>query len=134
MATLSDFQRCLESPYLARDPAATHLVPGDLEKAKKWLGEATARTDPADKVLMAYQSMYKSAEALLHAKEYKTVNFRCLLIALEELYAQRQELIDGTALEQLVKAQELLGTVDENLAAAENWLIKAALAGAKQAK
>lgn len=123
MTTISDFQRSLASPYLWEEKGATGLVAEDLTKAKKWLDEVAAKTDGSDKILMAYQCMYKCADALVHAKGYKQANFRCLLIALTELYVRPGKL-GKEDLDLLVKAQELLGAPAESIAAAQAWLVK----------
>ena len=124
MTTISNFQSAMASPYLWEDRAAPALVPSDLEKAQKWLDEAVAKADGADKILMAYQSMYKSAEALLHARGYKVSNFRLLITALHELYVRKGQL-DAGETDKLIKAQELVGTPEEAMAAAQGWLAKA---------
>lgn len=123
MTTISDFHRSLASPYLWEDKGAAGLVADDLTKARKWLDEVPSKADGADQTLMAYQSMYKCADALIHAKGYKQANFRCLLIALTELYVRPGKLTTEE-LQQLVSAQELLGTPESSIDAAKAWLAK----------
>ena len=123
MMRSSDLQYCLESPYLWFDETANTLVSKDLEKAEKLLKEAKEKKDPLDQINTAYQSMYAATQALLHSINYKASGFRCVVTVLEEHFI-RQGMLERIHLDHLLRGQKMEGTPQENLGAAEIYLVE----------
>jgi uncharacterized protein (UPF0332 family) len=119
---------CLESPYLWYDKTATALVPKDLESAEKILKEAPDQKDPIETLNKSYQSMYCATMALLHSIGYKASGFRCIVTVLEEYFVKNGKL-EKLHVDNLIRAQKLLGTPQENYEAAGPYLqaVKGAL-------
>ncbi len=124
----SDFKDCLDTPHLAKDAAAAAGVSANLAQAQELFQTATDRMkdgwDGADITLLCYRSMYSAAKALVQSEGYRCTNFRCLIVALQELFV-RPKRIDQDLVGRLVAAQEVTGEAAVNLKAAENFIAKA---------
>ena len=127
MMRSEDLCYCLESPYLWYDKTAVALIPKDLESAEKILKEAPDQKD-IEMLNKSYQAMYCATMALLHSIGYKVVGFRCLVIVLEEYFVKNGKL-ERSHVDNLIRAQKLLGTPQENYEAAGPYLqaVKTAL-------
>ena len=93
MAIINTFDKCLDSPYLVRDPAAPARVPHLLGQAADLLGAArdllaSAKPDPTDVGTLAYQAMFASVRALVYARGYREAGLKCLVLACEGLYVR----------------------------------------------
>ena len=91
MAIINTLEKCLDSPYLFRDPAAPARVAGLLEQGADQLGAArnllaSAKPDPTDVGTLAYQAMFAALRALVYAKGYREAGLKCLVLACEVLY------------------------------------------------
>jgi uncharacterized protein (UPF0332 family) len=69
----------------------------------------------------AYQSMYCATMALLHSIRYKASGFRCIVTVLQEYFVQNEKL-QRVHVDNLIRAQKLLGTAQENVEAAGPFL------------
>lgn len=116
-----DLKQVLESPHLQFDQATTKLIDKDLEKAEKFLKEVPDQKDYLNKVNTAYLSMYCTTQALLHSIHYKASGFRAVVTVLEEYFVAKG-ILEKSHVEHLLKSQKVEGTVDENIAAAEEYL------------
>lgn len=110
MAIINTFDRCLDSPFLVRDPAAPARAGALLEQAGDLLGAARdilggAKPDPADVGSLAYQAMFAAIRALVYAKGYREAGLRCLVLACEGLYVRSGRLDAG----QLVAFERVQG-------------------------
>jgi uncharacterized protein (UPF0332 family) len=112
---------CLESPYLWYDKTAVALVPKDLEAAEKLLKEAPDQKDQIELLNKSYQSMYCATMALLHSIGYKASGFRCVVTVLEEYFVKNGKL-QRHHVDNLIRAQKLSGTPQENFEAAGPYL------------
>lgn len=124
MMRSAELQYCLNSPYIWFDETSSTLVTKDLEKAEQLLKEAKGKKDVIDQLNTAYQSMYCSAQALLHSINYKASGFRCLVTVLEEFFVKNGSL-DRVHMDRLIRAQKLEGTPQEAFEAAEKCLTAA---------
>jgi uncharacterized protein (UPF0332 family) len=91
MAIINTLDKCLDSPYLVRDPEAPARVDSLLRLAADRLEQASAlhhapKSDPADTAMLAYESMFAAIRALVYARGYRESSLRCLLVALEHEY------------------------------------------------
>jgi uncharacterized protein (UPF0332 family) len=116
-----ELEYCLKSPYLWYDETAATLITKDLENAEKLLKSAQEQKDHIEMLNKAYQSMYCSTMALLHSIKYKASGFRCIVTVLEEYFVQNGKL-PRVHVDNLIKAQKLLGTAQENVDAAGPYL------------
>ncbi|MCI0617715.1 hypothetical protein L0244_32485 [bacterium] len=116
-----ELEYCLQSPYLWYDETSATLVPKDLENAEKLLKEAQEQKDPIQMLNKAYQSMYCATMALLHSIRYKASGFRCIVTVLQEYFVQNGKL-QRVQVDNLIRAQKLLGTPQENFEAAGPFL------------
>lgn len=111
MAIVNTFAKCLESPYLFRDPEAPQRVGGLLEFASDRLEAAASlrddpQSDPADIALLCYEAMFACIRALVYSEGYREAGMSCLLLACEELHV-RSGRLDGQHLTRFAKAQGL---------------------------
>lgn len=117
MAIVNTFSKCLESPYLFRDPEAPGRVAALLASAGDRLEaaanlQASPRGDPADVALLSYEAMFACIRALVYAEGYREAGLGCLLIACEELYVKPGRL-EAAHLTRFRRAQGLkLGAAD----------------------
>jgi uncharacterized protein (UPF0332 family) len=116
-----ELEYCLKSPYLWYDETSAALVPKDLENAEKFLKAAQEGKDPIDMLNKSYQSMYCATMALLHSIKYKAAGFRCIVTVLEEYFVQNGKM-QRVQVDNLIRAQKLVGTAQENLEAAGPYL------------
>jgi uncharacterized protein (UPF0332 family) len=116
-----ELEYCLQSPYLWYDETSATLVPKDLENSEKLLKEAQEQKDPIQMLNKAYQSMYCATMALLHSIRYKASGFRCIVTVLQEYFVQNEKL-QRVHVDNLIRAQKLLGTAQENVEAAGPFL------------
>jgi uncharacterized protein (UPF0332 family) len=116
-----ELEYCLQSPYLWFDETSDKLVPKDLENAEKFLKAAQEGKDAIDMLNKSYQSMYCATMALLHSIKYKASGFRCIVTVLEEYFVQNGKL-PRVQVDNLIRAQKLVGTAQENLEAAGPYL------------
>jgi uncharacterized protein (UPF0332 family) len=116
-----ELEYCLQSPYLWYDETSDKLVPKDLENAEKFLKAAQDGKDPIDILNKSYQSMYCATMALLHSIRYKASGFRCIVTVLEEYFVQNGKM-QRLQVDNLIRAQKLIGTSQENLEAAGPYL------------
>lgn len=116
-----ELEYCLQSPYLWYDETSATLVPKDLENSEKLLKEAQEQKDPIQMLNKAYQSMYCATMALLHSIRYKASGFRCIVTVLQEYFVQNGKL-QRVHVDNLIRAQKLLGTAQENVEAAGPFL------------
>src|SRR5262245_13738554 len=116
-----ELEYCLKSPYLWYDETSEALVPKDLENAEKLLKAAQEQKDPIDMLNKSYQSMYCATMALLHSIKYKASGFRCIVTVLEEYFVQNGKL-QRIQVDNLIRAQKLLGTAQENIESAGPYL------------
>jgi uncharacterized protein (UPF0332 family) len=116
-----ELEYCLQSPYLWYDETSDKLVPKDLENAEKFLKAAQEGKDPIDILNKSYQSMYCATMALLHSIRYKASGFRCIVTVLEEYFVQNGKL-QRLQVDNLIRAQKLIGTPQENMEAAGPYL------------
>jgi uncharacterized protein (UPF0332 family) len=116
-----ELEYCLQSPYLWYDETSDKLVPKDLENAEKFLKAAQEGKDPIDMLNKSYQSMYCATMALLHSIRYKASGFRCIVTVLEEYFVQNGKL-QRLQVDNLIRAQKLIGTPQENMEAAGPYL------------
>jgi uncharacterized protein (UPF0332 family) len=116
-----ELEYCLQSPYLWYDETSATLVPKDLENAEKLLKEAQEQKDPIQMLNKAYQSMYCATMALLHSIRYKASGFRCIVTVLQEYFVQNGKL-QRVHVDNLIRAQKLLGSAQENVEAAGPFL------------
>ncbi len=121
MMRSAELDYCLNSPYLWYDDTAAALIPKDLESAEKRLKEAAEQKDPIEMLNKAYQSMYCATMALLHSIRYKASGFRCIVTVLEEYFVQKGKL-PRVHVDNLIRAQKLSGTAQENVEAAGPYL------------
>ncbi len=129
MAIINTFAKCLDSPYLHEDKDAPSGVPDLLARAHERLGHAVkvqdaGQGDPADTVYLAYESMYCSIRALVHAKGYRELGLRCLMLACESLYVRTGRL-DVALLHQFENAQRMKTSPAEAVSAAGSLLARA---------
>ena len=116
-----ELEYCLNSPYLWFDETSAALVPKDLENAEKLLKSAQEQKDPIEMMNKAYQSMYCATMALLHSIRYKASGFRCIVTVLEEYFVQNGKL-QRVQVDNLIRAQKLIGIPQENVEAAGPYL------------
>jgi uncharacterized protein (UPF0332 family) len=116
-----ELEYCLQSPYLWYDESSDKLVPKDLENAEKFLKAAQEGKDPIDILNKSYQSMYCATMALLHSIRYKASGFRCIVTVLEEYFVQNGKM-QRVQVDNLIRAQKMLGTAQENVDAAGPYL------------
>jgi uncharacterized protein (UPF0332 family) len=116
-----ELEYCLQSPYLWYDETSDKLVPKDLENAEKFLKAAQEGKDPIDILNKSYQTMYCATMALLHSIRYKASGFRCIVTVLEEYFVQNGKM-QRLQVDNLIRAQKLIGTSQENLEAAGPYL------------
>ncbi len=99
MAIINTFDKCLDSPYLFRDPQAPARVGPLLAQADDQLAAARdilggPKPDPTDVGTLAYQAMFAAVRALVYARGYREAGLKCLILACEGLYV-RSGLLDG---------------------------------------
>ncbi len=116
-----ELEYCLQSPYLWYDETSATLVPKDLENAEKLLKAAPEQKDAMEMSNKAYQSMYCATMALLHSIRYKASGFRCIVTVLEEYFVRNGKL-PRVQVDNLIRAQKLMGTAQENIEAAGPYL------------
>jgi uncharacterized protein (UPF0332 family) len=116
-----ELEYCLQSPYLWYDETSAALVPKDLENAEKFLKAAQEGKDPIDMLNKSYQSMYCATMALLHSIRYKASGFRCIVTVLEQYFVQNGKM-QRVQVDNLIRAQKLIGTAQENFEAAGPYL------------
>jgi uncharacterized protein (UPF0332 family) len=116
-----ELEYCLKSPYLWYDETAATLIPKDLENAEKLLKAVPEQKDQIEMLNKAYQSMYSATMALLHSIRYKASGFRCIVTVLEEYFVKNGKL-QRIQVDNLIRAQKLLGTSQENVEAAGQYL------------
>lgn len=125
MAIVQTFEKCLDSPYLFRDPDAAARVASLIEQARGRLEAAKnldrAKGDPADVCLLAYESMFASLRAAVYSRGYREAGLRCLLLACESLLV-RNGLIQDKLLLDFERAQGLKLSPDKSIEAAISWL------------
>ena len=126
MAIVSTFEKCLESPYLARDDSAADLVGELLARAGDRLEaaanlRASPKGDPADVCLLSYEAMFSCLRALVYSKGYREAGLRCLLLACEGLYVRPGQL-DARHLLDFERAQSLKLPPAEGLVAASAFV------------
>ena len=123
----ASFKACLETPYLVKDPAVKGSTSQDLSQAEELLKTLTEKAktpcEPSDLVLLSYKTMYCAAKALVHSAGYAVSNFRCLVAALKELFADKG--LDKNLIDQLVAAQAFEGEAPVHVQAAETFVNKA---------
>lgn len=116
-----ELEYCLNSPYLWYDETSAALIPKDLENAEKLLKAVPEQKDQIEMLNKAYQSMYSATMALLHSIRYKASGFRCIVTVLEEYFVKNGKL-QRVQVDNLIRAQKLLGTSQENVEAAGQYL------------
>jgi uncharacterized protein (UPF0332 family) len=112
---------CLESPFLWYDKTAAAMVQKDLESADKILKEAPTQKDPIEMLNKSYQAMYCATMALIHSIGYKVSGFRCVVTVLEEYFVKNGK-FQQAHIDNLIRAQKLLGTPQENFDAAGPYI------------
>lgn len=112
---------CLASPNLWFDATARSLTKTDIEHAEQHLKAAREQKDPIEQTNASYKSMYNSAQALVHSIGYKTAGFRCLVTVLVD-YFVKKALLDQVQVDNLKRAQQILGVPAENVQNAETFL------------
>jgi uncharacterized protein (UPF0332 family) len=122
MAIIATYEKCLDSPYLFRDPDAPARVGALLSQAADRLEAALnvrdqPKGDPADVVLFSYEAMFASIRALVYAHGLREAGLRCLLAACGFLYVRDGQLAPELLLA-FERAQGLKATPDDALAAA----------------
>ena len=122
MAIINTLEKCLDSPYLFRDPAAPRRVAGLLAQADDALGAArdllaSPKPDAIDVGTMAYQAMFAGVRALVYAREYREAGLKCLILACAALYV-RPGLLPGERLVTFERVQGFKLPPDEAVAAA----------------
>jgi hypothetical protein len=122
MAIVNTFPRCLDSPYLVRDPDAPLRVGDLLALAADRLDAATnlfesRQGDQADVSFFSYETMFACIRALVYRHGYRELGLRCLLLACEHLYVS-EGLLDPALLVAFERAQGLKTPPGENLRAA----------------
>jgi uncharacterized protein (UPF0332 family) len=122
MAIVNTFPRCLETPYLVRDPEAPARVGALLSLAGDRLEAAaniaaTGQGDMADVTFLSYEAMFACIRALVYAQGYREFGLRCLLLACEALYVKPGQLDPGL-IHAFERAQGLKTPPQDNLAAA----------------
>ncbi len=130
MAIINTLEKCLDSPYLFRDPTAPTRVPGLLSQASDALGAArlllaNAKPDATDIGTLAYQAMFAGVRALVYDQGFREGGLKCLIVACEALYVRPGKLDSGHLIafervqgfklqpgEAVVAAADLLGRVN----------------------
>ena len=102
MAIINTFDKCLDSPYLFRDPDAPTRVEALLRQADDQLAAArdllsAPKPDPTDVGTLAYQAMFAAVRALVYSRGYREAGLKCLVLACEGLFV-RSGLLDGNQL------------------------------------
>jgi uncharacterized protein (UPF0332 family) len=126
MAIVNTFPKCLDSPYLTKDPEAASRVGSLLAIAGDRLEAAAniradGKGDQADVSFLSYEAMFSCLRALVYSKGYREAGLRCLMLACEELYV-KPGLLDAGLIHAFERAQGLKTPPDENLAAASAFV------------
>ena len=126
MAIINTLEKCLDSPYLFRDPAAPSRVAGLLAQAEDALGAARdllagPKPDAIDIGTMAYQSMFAAVRALVYARGYREAGLKCLILACASLYVRPGQL-EGDRLVAFERVQGFKLSPKEAVAAASELL------------
>ncbi len=121
MMRSAQLKDCLESPNLWFDKAAVSQLKTDMEMAEQHLKSAREQKDAIEQTNSSYKSMYSSAQALVHSIGYKTAGFRCLMVVLED-YFVKKAMLDPSHVDNLKRAQQILGAPAENVQNAEAFL------------
>lgn len=116
-------QGCLESPHLWFDETAAALVKKDLETADKFLAEWKGKKDYLEQTNALYQAMYCATMALVHSIRYKATGFRCIVTVLDEFFVKKG-LLTFAQLEDLLRAQRIEGSLEQNSKAAEEYVAR----------
>jgi len=126
MAIINTMQKCLESPYLFEDKAASNRIGTLMATAADRLEAAanihsTGQGDPADVSFLSYEAMFSCLRALVYNKGYREAGLRCLMLACESLYV-RTGLLDVEYMHLFERAQSLKLKPAEALAAASRFV------------
>ncbi len=129
MAIVQTYEKCLESPYLVEDEAASDRIGPLLAKAGDRLEAAaniqtSGQGDPADVCLLSYEAMFCCLRALVYSKGYREAGLRCLLLACEELFVKPGQL-DMEHLRAFERVQGLKLPPAEALAASSAFVKRA---------
>jgi uncharacterized protein (UPF0332 family) len=114
------------TPYVIQDAGQRQKVAQDVAMAEKSFEAMKVKAGAEVKedvavTMLAYQTMYQSAKALVHAAGYEIDNFRALLSALHHLYVQAGRL-DAALIEALQSSQAIRPGTPQYVACAERWL------------
>ena len=126
MAIINTLDKCLDSPYLFRDPTAPSRVTALLDQAVDSLGAARdllaiPKPDAIDIGTMAYQAMFAAIRALVYAKGYREAGLKCLILACVALYVRPGQL-DPAHLVAFERVQGFKLPPDQAVAAAASFL------------
>lgn len=126
-----DFQKCLQNKGIKPFPKGKSLVSKELEIAKNdWqvAKESLAKKNYKWSIIQFYYSTFHAARALLYNQGYREKSHYCLVIAIRELYANKN-LLSYTFLEALQLGKTLRENADYyaefSQEGAENMLDKA---------
>lgn len=126
MAIINTFEKCLDSPYLLKDPTAPARTAALIAQADQRLACAikiheAGHGDPVDAIYLAYEAMFCCVRALVHARGYRELGLHCLMLACESLYVRTGQL-DIALLHRFQRAQRLKLTPAEAVDAAAAFL------------
>lgn len=120
-------ERCLRSPYLTKDERKRTEAQGELAVARDLYAQAEQSfqaEDEATGLKQAWGAIFRAARGLVYAAGYDVDSLRCLEVVLEAHYVGRGLTMEE--INELRKAQELLGPADVALARARAFMDKAA--------
>jgi uncharacterized protein (UPF0332 family) len=126
MAIINTLEKCLDSPYLVRDPEAPARVNDLLALAHQRLEAAEAlfkAGELGDVGTLAYEAMFAGLRALVYRQGYREAGLRCLLLACEEHYVRPGQLDPGH-LQAFERAQGLKLTPAEACSSAAAFLAR----------
>jgi len=110
----TQFDECLKRKRIQKFSGGKSCVNKELTIAEKDLKEAHKTFNYAQykwSTIQSYYSMFHSARALLHAKNYREKSHYCLIVALRALYVEKQ-LLPCSLIESLQNAKRLREEAD----------------------
>lgn len=110
----AQFEECLKRKRIQEFSEGKSCVQKELTIAEKDLKEATKTFNYEQykwSTIQSYYSMFHSARALLHAKNYREKSHYCLIVALRALYVEKQ-LLPCSLIESLQNAKRLREEAD----------------------
>ena len=90
-----NFEECLRKNLVRENKASKDWVENELNTADKFFGQASAiflagQLESAE--IMAYNSIFHMARALLYSKQYSEKSHYCLFVGISRLYPDLQDM------------------------------------------